>query len=197
MSERSRRSEEDTRPRGRAGTRTVTRIGAPLAAARTTMRAEAAGAGLATPRVIRKRLAGAGSALTTATAAGMATARVTRKPLAGAGRTDIYPNAATTRRDAVEAALARMRVNIAAALATTIGAARADAAGARSTTIIVDRRGAMAAGRATPRAIPRVRAGGGKTVAKTLQTLRFDQLLAEARSWPGHQWESHHAFTQS
>ena len=70
----------------------------------------------------------------------------------------------------MEAALARMRVNIVAGPATTmIGAAKADAAGARRTTMIVDRLpdGAMAAGRATPRAIPRLRAVGGKTAAKT------------------------------
>jgi hypothetical protein len=160
----------------------------------TATRAEAA-AGLAIPRVIRKRLAGAGNAPTMGTAAGMAIARVTPKPravagsvltmaraaglatpkvirtrLAGAGRMDIDPNAATMRMDAVEAAPARMRVNIVAGPATTtIGAAKADAAGARRTTMIVDRRrpdGAMAGGRAIPRAMPRLRAGGGKTAGR-------------------------------
>jgi hypothetical protein len=180
-----------------AGTTTATRIAAPPAAAGTMMtatRAEAA-AGLATPKVIRKPLAEVGSAPTTGTAGGLATARVTRKPpavagsvltmaraaglatpkvirtrLAGAGRTDIDPNAATTRMDAVEAAPARTRVSPAAAPATTIGVAKADAAGARRTTMIVDRRrpdGAMAAGRATPRAMPRLRAVGGKPAVKS------------------------------
>ena len=165
----------------------------------TATRAEAA-AGLAIPRVIRKRLAGAGNAPTTGTAAGtttatrvaplpraaagammtatraeaaagLATPKVIRKRLAGAGRTDIDPNAATMRMDAVEAASARMRVSPVAGPATTmIGAAKADAAGARRTTMIVDRRrpdGAMAGGRAIPRAMPRLRAVGGKTAVKT------------------------------
>src|SRR5580704_9739244 len=184
-----------------AGTTTAIRIAAPAAAAGTMMtatKAEAA-AGLAIPRVIRKRLAGAGNAPTTGTgagtttatqiaaplaaagmmmtatraeaAAGLATPKVIRKRLAGAGRTDIGPNAATMRMDAVEAAPARMRVSPVAGPATTmIGAAKADAAGARRTTMIVDRRrpdGAMAGGRAIPRAMPRLRAGGGKTDAKT------------------------------
>ena len=83
-----------------------------------------AAAGLAIPRVTQKRLAGAGSVLTTGTAAGMATARATRKRLDGAGRRDIDPNVATTRMDAEEAAPARMRVNIAAVPAMTIGAAK-------------------------------------------------------------------------
>jgi hypothetical protein len=103
-------------------------------------------------------------------AAGLATPKVIRKRLAGAGRTDIDPNAATTRMDAVETAPARMRVSPAAAPATTIGVAKADAAGARRTTMIVDRRrpdGAMAAGRATPRAMPRLRAVGGKPAVKS------------------------------
>jgi hypothetical protein len=192
----------------------------------TATKAEAA-AGLATPKVIRKRLAGAGNAptmgtgagTTTATqiaappaaagmmmtatkaeaAAGLATRKVIRKRLAGAGRTDIDPNAATTRMDAVEAAPARMRVSPAAAPTMTIGGAKADAASARRTTMIVDRRrpdGAMEAGRATPRAMPRLRAVGGKTAVKTQQPFVFDQLLAEFRGWSVLK-ESHHAFTQS
>ena len=104
-------------------------------------------------------------------AAGLATPKVIRKRLAGAGRTDIGPNAATMRMDAVEAASARMRVSPVAGPATTmIGVAKADAAGARRTMMIVDRRrpdGAMAGGRAIPRAMPRLRAGGGKTAVKT------------------------------
>ena len=104
-------------------------------------------------------------------AAGLATPKVIRTRLAGAGRTDIDPNAATMRMDAVEAAPARMRVSPVAGPATTmIGAAKADAAGARRTTMIVDRRrpdGAMAGGRAIPRAMPRLRAVGGKTAVKT------------------------------
>src|SRR5580704_13440600 len=127
---------------------TATRIGAlQAAAAMTTMtatRAEAA-AGLAIPSDIRRPLAGPGNAPTTGTAAGMAIARVTPKPravagsvltmataaglatpkvtrtrLAGAGRTDIDPNAATMRMDAVEAGPARMRVNPAVGPATTM-----------------------------------------------------------------------------
>jgi len=176
---------------------TATRIAAPLAAAGTMMtatRAEAA-AGLAIPRVIRKRLAGAGNAPTMETAAGMATGRVTpklrvvagsvptmaraagsgtpkaiRTHLAGAGRTDIDPNAATTRMDAGVPAPVRMRVNPAAVPATTmIGAAKADGAGARRTMIVDHLRpaGAMAAGRAIPRAMPRLRAAGGKTAGRT------------------------------
>jgi hypothetical protein len=88
-------------------------------------------------------------------AAGLATPKVIRKRLAGAGRTDIDPNAATMRMDAVEAAPARMRVSPVAGPATTI---------------IVDRRrpdGAMAGGRAIPRAMPRRRAVGGKTAGRT------------------------------
>jgi hypothetical protein len=104
-------------------------------------------------------------------AAGMATPKVIRKRLAEAGRTDIDPNAATMRMDAVEVAPARMRVSPVAGPATTmIGAAKADAAGARRTMMIVDRRrpdGAMADGRAIPRAMPRLRAVGGKTAVKT------------------------------
>ena len=68
-----------------AGTTTATQIAAPPAAAGmmiTATRAEAA-AGLATPKVIRKRLA-------------------------GAGRTDIDPNAATMRMEPVEVAPARI-----------------------------------------------------------------------------------------
>ena len=164
----------------------------------TATRAEAA-AGLAIPKVIRKRLAGAGNAPTTGTgagttaatqiaapraaagmmmtatraeaAAGLATRKVTRTRLAGAGRTDIDPNAGTTRMDAVEAAPARMRVSPVAGPATTmIGAAKADAAGTLRTMMIVDLRrpdGAMADGRAIPRAMPRLRAVGGKTAVKT------------------------------
>ena len=128
-------------------------------------------AGMATARVTPKPRAGAGSVLTMARAAGLATPRVIRKRLAGAGRTDIDPNVATTRMDAVAAAPVRMRVNIAAVPATTtIGAAKADAAGDRTTTMIAGRRlldGVMAAGRATPKAIPRLRAVGGKTAGKT------------------------------
>jgi len=180
---------------------TATRIAALSAAAGKMMiatRAEAA-AGLAIPKVIRKRLAGAGNAPTTGTgagtttatqiaappaaagmmmtatraeaAAGLATPKVIRKRLAEAGRTDIDPNAATMRMDAVEAALVRMRVSPGAGPATTmIGAAKADAAGARRTTMIVDRRRpdvAMAGGRAIPRAMPRRRAVGGKTAGRT------------------------------
>jgi hypothetical protein len=103
-------------------------------------------------------------------AAGLATPKVTRTRLAGVGRTDIDPNAATMRMDAVEAH-ARMRVSPVAGPATTmIGAAKADAAGARRTTMIVDRRRpdvAMAGGRAIPRAMPRRRAVGGKTAGRT------------------------------
>jgi hypothetical protein len=161
----------------------------------TATRAEAA-AGLAIPRVIRTRLAGAGNAPTMETAAGMATGRVTpklrvvagsvptmaraaglatpkaiRTRLAGAGTTDIDPNAATTRMDAGVTAPARMRVNPAAVPATTMtGAAKADAADVRRTMMIVDRRhpaGAMAAGRAIPRVMPKLRAAGGKTAGRT------------------------------
>ena len=160
-------------------------------------RAEAA-AGLAIPKVIRKRLAGAGNApitgtgagTTTATqiaapraaagmmmtatragaAAGLATPKVIRTRLAGAGRTDIDPNAATMRMAAVEAAPARMIVSPVAGPATTmIGAAKVDAEAARRTMMIVDRRrpdGAMAGGPAIPRATPRLRAAGGKTAVK-------------------------------
>jgi hypothetical protein len=183
-----------------AGTTTAIRIAAPSTAAGTMMiatKAEAA-AGLAIPRVIPKRLAGPGNAptagtgagtttatqiaappaaagmMTTATraevAAGLTTPKVTRTRLAGVGRTDIDPNAATMRMDAVEAH-ARMRVSPVAGPATTmIGVAKADAAGARRTMMIVDRRrpdGAMADGRAIPRAMPRLRAVGGKTAGRT------------------------------
>jgi hypothetical protein len=196
MSERNRRFDEDTR--SRAGTTTAIRIAAPSTAAGTMMiatKAEAA-AGLAIPRVIRKPLAGPGNAptagtgagtttatqiaappaaagmMTTATraeaAAGLTTPKVTRTRLAGVGRTDIDPNAATMRMDAVEAH-ARMRVSPVAGPATTmIGVAKAD--GARRTMMIVDRRrpdGAMADGRAIPRAMPRLRAVGGKTAGRT------------------------------
>ena len=164
----------------------------------TATRAEAA-AGLAIPRVIRKRLAGAGNAPTMGTAAGMAIATVTpkpravagsvltmaraaglatpkaiRTPLAGAGRTDIDPNAATMRMDAAEAAPARMS-SVAGPATTMIGAAKADAAVARRATMIVVRPhpdGVMAGGRAILRAMPRLPAVGGKT-AVNLATLRL------------------------
>jgi hypothetical protein len=104
-------------------------------------------------------------------AAGLATPKVIRKRLAEAGRTDIDPNAATMRMDAVEAAPSRMRVSPVAGPATMmIGAAKADAAGAQRTMMIVDRLrpdGATAGGRAIPRAMPRLRAVGGKTAVKT------------------------------
>jgi hypothetical protein len=99
-------------------------------------------------------------------AAGLAIPKVIRKRLAEAGRTDIDPNAATMRMDAVEAGSARTVVPA----TTMIAAAKVDVAAARRTTMIVDRRrpdGAMAGGRAIPRAMPRRRAVGGKTVGRT------------------------------
>jgi hypothetical protein len=126
-------------------------------------------AGMAIARVTQKLPAGAGSVPTTATAAGMAIPRVIPKRRAADGKRDIDRNVATTRTDAVEAALARVRVNIAAASATmTIGAGKADTADAPKMTMIAGPRpaGVMAAGRATPRAIPRLRAADGKTAVK-------------------------------
>jgi hypothetical protein len=64
-----------------------------------------------------------------------------------------------------------MKVNPAAVPAMTmIGGEKADAAGARRTMMIVDHLrpdGAMAAGRAIPRAMPKLRAAGGKTAGRT------------------------------
>ena len=76
------------------------------------------------------------------------------------------------RMDAVEAASARMESESRSRSRSTtmIGAAKADAAGARRKPMIVDRRrpdGAMAGGRAIPRAMPRLRAAGGKTAVRT------------------------------
>jgi hypothetical protein len=124
---------------------------------------------MAIARVTPKPRAVAGSVLTMARAGGLATPKVTRTRLAGAGRTDIDPNAATMRMAAVEAAPARMSP-VAGPATTMIGAAKAAAAGARMTTTIVDRRrrdGATAGGRAIPRAIPRLRAVAGKTAGRT------------------------------
>jgi hypothetical protein len=124
---------------------------------------------MAIARVTQKLPAGLGSVLTMATAAGMAIPRVIPKRPAVDGKRDIDRNVATTRTDAGEPALARARVNIAVAPAMmTIGAAKADAADARTMTMIVGlpRDGATAAGRATLRVIPRPRAAGGKTAVK-------------------------------
>jgi hypothetical protein len=126
--------------------------------------------GMATGRVTPKLRVVAGSVPTMARAAGLGTPKAIRTHLAGPGRTDIDPNAATTRMDAGVPAPVRMRVNPAAVPATTmIGAAKADGAGARRTMIVDYLRpdGAMAAGRATPRAMPRLRAVGGKPAVKS------------------------------
>jgi len=106
-----------------------------------------------------------------ARAAGLATPKVIRKHLVGAGRRDIDRNVATMRTAAVEAALVRVTVNIAVAPAMMkIGTAKADGADARTMTMIVGLRrdGAMAAGRATLKVIPRLRAAGGKIAVKIL-----------------------------
>ena len=199
MSERNRRYDEDTRSRGRDDDRDSDRRSASRsrddddrnegrsrgwfgdseghseASRRGWERSDHGDRGRDDDRDSDRRSAAAAGMMMTATraeaAAGLATPKVIRKRLAGAGRTDIDPNAATMRMDAVEAAPARMRVSPVAGPATTmIGAAKADAAGARRTTMIVDRRrpdGAMAGGRAIPRAMPRLRAVGGKTAVKT------------------------------
>ena len=104
-------------------------------------------------------------------AVGLATPTAIRTRRAVAGRTDIDLSVATRRMVAGVMAPARMRVNPAAAPATTMtGAAKADAAVARMTMTIDGRRhpdGAMAAGRAIRKVMQRLRAAGGKTAGRT------------------------------
>src|SRR5271165_2721498 len=154
---------------------TTSLIGAIRVAAGMTMTAggEATAVGSATPRVTRKRLGADGSDPIMARADGSATARVTPKPpaaggsvptmaiaagmaipraiprrRAAGGRTDIDRNVATMTTEA--AATAEMTMNIAAMTIIARLLAAVD----------------TAVGRATPRAIPRLRVAVGKTVVK-------------------------------
>ena len=128
-------------------------------------------AGMAIARVTPKPRAVAGSDADHGDeAAGLATPKVTRKRLAGAGRTDIDPNAATMRMAAVEAAPARESES--RSRSRDDDDRRGEGGRSRRSDDNDDRRrrrrdGATAGGRAIPRAMPRLRAVAGKTAGRT------------------------------